>query len=384
MSAAYFGREQTQTKHYILRSYLQALAFKVLRFSDITYVDGFSGPWETRTEDFSDSSFMIAIRVLKDAQQRIFEATGNRRRIRCHFSEIGEAAYEQLQGAVAEFNRPDELFEVQTFHGRFEDAIDDIQNFIGVSFPLIFIDPTGWTGYPFPKIKRLFERPKAEVLINFMYSFVSRFVNSGQADTVASLDPILGGPGWGDRLDKNLSRGVAVERLFRESLQSACGFRFVVSTRIDKPTVDMPHFFLAYGTKTYDGLKAFREIEYGALREQARLRADARMRRQEEKTGAVDMFAGWHADVKERGVEDIVAEEMRAAEERIVAFVRSNKATKFQDIAARAMQALMLRETNVKDICVRLAADGLLENTWGKGNRKPKDDDMIRIARQSE
>jgi hypothetical protein len=57
----YFGREQTKAKHFILRRYLQALAFKILRFFDITYVDGFSGPWETKTEDFVDSSFMIAI-----------------------------------------------------------------------------------------------------------------------------------------------------------------------------------------------------------------------------------------------------------------------------------------------------------------------------------
>ena len=58
---AYSGREQTKAKHFILKSYLQALAFKVLTFSDITYVDGFSGPWETKTENFSDFSFMIAI-----------------------------------------------------------------------------------------------------------------------------------------------------------------------------------------------------------------------------------------------------------------------------------------------------------------------------------
>jgi hypothetical protein len=31
----YFGREQTKAKHFILRRYLQALAFKVLRFKDI-------------------------------------------------------------------------------------------------------------------------------------------------------------------------------------------------------------------------------------------------------------------------------------------------------------------------------------------------------------
>ena len=67
----YIGREQTKAKHFILKTYLQALAFKVLGFSDVTYVDGFSGPWETRTESFTDSSFMIAINVLKDCKRSI-------------------------------------------------------------------------------------------------------------------------------------------------------------------------------------------------------------------------------------------------------------------------------------------------------------------------
>src|SRR5258707_15511077 len=95
----YSGREQTRAKHFILKSYLQALAFKVLTFSDVTYVDGFSGPWETKTENFSDSSFMIAISVLKDAQKQILDRTGNRRRIRCFFSESDPEAYAQLREA---------------------------------------------------------------------------------------------------------------------------------------------------------------------------------------------------------------------------------------------------------------------------------------------
>lgn len=65
----YSGREQTKVKHFILKRYLQALAHKILTFSEITYIDGFSGPWETRTENFSDTSFMIAIGVLRDAQK---------------------------------------------------------------------------------------------------------------------------------------------------------------------------------------------------------------------------------------------------------------------------------------------------------------------------
>ena len=83
MNSPYVGREQTEAKHFILKSYLQALAFKVLTFSDIAYVDGFSGPWETKTEDFTDSSFMIAISVLRDAQEQYQERTGVLRNIRC-------------------------------------------------------------------------------------------------------------------------------------------------------------------------------------------------------------------------------------------------------------------------------------------------------------
>ena len=40
----------------------------------------------------------------------------------------------------------------------------------------------------------------------------------------------------------------------------------------------------------------------------------------------------------------------------------------------------MLRETNVKDVCVELAKMGKIENTWGTGGRKPTDQTMIKLA----
>jgi three-Cys-motif partner protein len=196
VTAPYSGREQTKAKHFILKRYLQALAFKVLRFSDITYVDGFSGPWETQTEDFMDTSFMIAISVLIDAQQKIQTQTGRRSKIRCFFSENNRQAYAKLAAAIAPFHRPEEEFEVKAYCGEFEDAVSEIQVFIGRSFPLIFIDPTGWTGYSFNKISPLFNRAKCEVLINFMYDFVNRAASMSDAKTIASLDPILGGVEW--------------------------------------------------------------------------------------------------------------------------------------------------------------------------------------------
>jgi three-Cys-motif partner protein len=373
---AYSDREQTKAKHFILKRYLQALAFKTLRYFDITYVDGFSGPWKTQTEDFADSSFMIAIAVLKDAQQQILSQTGRRPKVRCFFSENNREAFAKLAGAIAPFNNPKEDFEIKAYYGDFEDAISEIQIFIGRAFPLIFIDPTGWTGYSFEKIKPLFDRPKCEVLINFMYDFVNRAASMNDVKTVASLNPILGGPNWEKRLDPNLPRGRAVEKLFRETLREVGDFNYVVSTKIDRPTSDRPHFFIVYGTKSHAGLRAFREIEYAALRVHARDRATAKERKREDKTGSLDLFAGVDADVQALTIDDIVEEQKALAAEELLKILK-DFGLDFSLVWTTLLQAYMLRVTNVKDICVELATAGKIENTWGGGNRKPRDEDAI-------
>jgi three-Cys-motif partner protein len=377
----YIDREQTLAKHFILRSYLQALAFKVLRHWDVAYVDGFSGPWKSETPDFSDSSFMIAIQVLKDAQKRLEAEFGIRRSVRCFFSESDPTAYRQLAAAVAPHNAPQRRFEVRTFEGKFESAVPEIHSFVAHSFPLIFIDPTGWTGYPFQKMAPLFQRSKCEVLINFMYSFVSRFITHPDPKITATLNPILGGPGWRDRLDPQLDLGPAVEKLFRESLQAAGNFAYVVSTRIDKSTVDRPHFFLAYGTKDRAGLKAFRETEYRALREHARQRSAAKTRQRESKTGTVELFPHFEADQKEASIDEVVSEQKELAKARLIAWLEQQGPQSFSQVTDMLLQTFMLRETNVKDVCLDLHKEGAILNTWAPANRKPTDASRIALVR---
>lgn len=93
MDAVYQGREHTAAKHFILKRYLQALAFKILQstFGTLTYVDGFSGPWQSRATDYADTSFMIAIRVLRDVQRQVRQ-NGKQTRVRCFFVEEIEQA----------------------------------------------------------------------------------------------------------------------------------------------------------------------------------------------------------------------------------------------------------------------------------------------------
>ncbi len=274
---------------------------------------------------------------------------------------------------------PEEDFEIRTYEGKFEDAVTDIQSFIGASFPLIFIDPTGWKGYPFDKIKPLFARARCEVLINFMYDFINRFAYSADAEIIDSMAPILGGPDWPDRIDLSLPRGLAVEKLFRETLKSTGNFKFVVSTRIEKTTAERPHFFIAYGTKSLDGLKTFRQIEYDALRKHAKNRANAMEMQREQRLNVADMFAGYQAELKESTINEIVSEQKSLATARLLEVISQHGPLEFSQVVSGLLQPFMLRETNVKDICVDLARTGKIENTWGGGNRKPRDKDTIKL-----
>jgi len=359
---------------------LQELAFKVLRAWDLAYVDGFSGPWESKTDDFSDTSFMIAISVLMDAQEKVAAQTGVHRKIKCFFSEKDADAYRQMVDAVAPFNRPDEGFEIKTFHGEFVESVQEIQQFVGRCLPLIFIDPTGWTEYPFARIAPLFLPRRCEVLINFMYGHISRFVTHPDEKIIASLNPILGGPGWQARLDPTMRRGPAVEKLFRETLQAVGKFAYVVSTKIDKGTEDRPHFFIAYATKDRAGLKAFREIEYVALRSHARARAAAITRKRESRNRMVDMFADSDADHQEASVDELVAQQKELAAERLLKMLQEDRSVPFTDIVDACLQAFMLREANIKDVCIELAREHKIENTWGSGGRKPNDQTRIVLA----
>ena len=380
----YCGREATQAKHFILQRYLQALAFKVLTFSDLTYVDGFSRPWKTATEDFSDSSFMIAIRTLMDVQKKLHRERSIRREVRCFFSEEEPETFVKLERSVRQFHNPSNGFSVRTYSGRFEDAVDEIQEFIGSSFPLIFIDPTGWTGYPLDKIRPLFDRHKCEVLINFMFDHVNRFAYSLDEATIRSIDPILGGSGWQDRLDLSLSRGRAAEKLFRETLKDVGDFKYVVSTEIDKATIDRLHFFITYGTKHLEGLKVFRETEYRARRLHERNRANAKERKRRTRTGMEDLFSDHQEAMNDSMIDEIVEEKSALASTDLIATLTRRDNVRFDSVVGELLERHMLRETNIKDICVALAAAGQIENTWGDGSRKPNRESIIRLKIMSE
>ncbi|HVR34240.1 MAG TPA: three-Cys-motif partner protein TcmP [Methylomirabilota bacterium] len=99
----YFEREQTRIKHLVVEKYLERFARIVGQWAGgILYIDGFSGPWNTVSDDFKDSSFAIALRELRAARDTVREKHRKELLIQCVFLEKDPVAFERLRDYAAQ------------------------------------------------------------------------------------------------------------------------------------------------------------------------------------------------------------------------------------------------------------------------------------------
>lgn len=207
----YRGREQTYLKHFFLERYLERVAYNIGSFTDdFVYVDGFSGPWKAADESLEDTSFVIAIKKLREVRDGLAKV-GRSPRIRCLFVEKDPVAFEALKNAVKDVDD----ITVQVIHGDFEEKIGEILRFIGKAFSLMFIDPTGWTGFGLKQIAPILQHRPGEVLVNFMFDHINRFLDDPRPETTASFNELFGGPGWEHLLEAGPGREDAVVDFYR-------------------------------------------------------------------------------------------------------------------------------------------------------------------------
>ena len=188
----YAGREQTLVKHFILQKYLERFAHIVgSKWDVLTYVDCFSGPWNVRSDKLDDSSFAVALNELRRARDT-HRTRGRPIRLRCFFLEKDSVAYARLHEFADGIT--DATF--VTRNATLEESIQAIVNFVSEggsqSFPFIFIDPTGWTGFAMDTIQPLLRFDPGEVLINFMTGHIRRFLDSPEEQTLESFRRLFG------------------------------------------------------------------------------------------------------------------------------------------------------------------------------------------------
>lgn len=287
VNPAYFEREQTAVKHRVLEQYLLPLPLIVGRTiaKDVTFVDCCSGPWETMTEDQSDASFGIAVRQLRQARQ-ILKDEGHRVSFRGLFIEIDPAAYAKLE----KFCQTVTDMEVKSRRGDFVELIPQILRFLNEqpkSFPFFFIDPKGWAPLKIAGLTPLLQRTPGEVLINFMTSFICRFLQEEGKDFDELISPEallkMRGLTGQDRYD-------AAAFAYADEIARSGDFDYVCTTLIAKPQMDQTYYHLIYGTRHPKGVEVFKQAERNAAEFMSLVRAEAHERQQQKSTGQHEMF----------------------------------------------------------------------------------------------
>jgi three-Cys-motif partner protein len=245
LSDLYYGREQSQAKHEILGRYLLPFANKILsKWPSIDFIDGFSGPWENNDkETLSDTSIGIALRTLSEVAEKGGHNARNPR-IRCIFNEADPKSYALLHAFIDKHGRDYPLLKIDIFQGAFEGNAAKIWRAADHSFQLLFVDPTGYTGFP-PSSLALFKGRSSEVIVNFMRSFIERFVSGEHRDRKRYLVGLVGAK----RAQYLLDTGVSIESVedeYLSMLRGDLGYKFAGFSPIHNPDRNEIHFNLVF------------------------------------------------------------------------------------------------------------------------------------------
>ncbi len=374
----YRGREQTFIKHLILRRYLERVARNVLwKQPDFVFVDGFSGPWAAKTEGYDDTSFGIAMTLLRQVRADLKQTHGLERRVRCVFVEKGKSAFERLSAAVKAV--PD--IEAVPLHGRFEDRVQEVQRLVGNAFALVSIDPKGWS-FDLQRLAPLLRRRPGEVIVNFMYEHVNRFLDDSRPEIRNSYVLPFGDPEWRTRFEKLTAKGMgreeAVVELFRSQLKRVGDFDHVLSARIQRATADRSHFYLFYGTRHEKGLIEFRKVEREAMEAEEVSRIEAKHDRRAARTGQDLLFGATELSAP-RSIEELRRPEIARATVWLSAQLARARSAPYEKVMPATLERFAMTEPEFKDVLIALQQAGSIMLT-GMGAKQRKPDRGVTIC----
>ena len=209
----------TAKKHEILRRYFQAwLPILAQTNARLLYIDAFAGPGEYNKGE--DGSPLV---ILKAARDHVLKFTSE---LVCIFVESEDDRYKHLV-EVLERIRPTlpGNIKFRALHGKFNDqltqifaSLDDQRKRRAPT--LAFVDPFGFSQTPFSTIAKLLKYPKSEVLVNFMYEEINRFLSV--PEFAAHFDTQFGTPEWREAAKNSdpLGRLRAIHDLYLKQLRT--------------------------------------------------------------------------------------------------------------------------------------------------------------------
>jgi three-Cys-motif partner protein len=245
----------TAKKHEILRRYFQAwLPILAHGNNRLLYIDAFAGPGEYSKGE--DGSPLV---ILKSARDHVLKFTAE---LLCVFIESDDDRYHHLV-EVLDRIKPTLPNNIKFRHlpGKFNDQLTQI-------FPtmeeqrkhrapiLAFVDPFGFSQTPFSTIAKLMKYPKSEVLVNFMYEEINRFL--GVPEFAQHFDAQFGTPEWREvaKISAPVERLFFIHDLYLKQLRTVAKY---VRGFLMRNKNDTPDYFLFFATNSLEGLESMKQ-----------------------------------------------------------------------------------------------------------------------------
>ena len=243
----------TQTKHKILRRYLQAWFPILSKWHDrIIYFDGFAGPGQYTTGELG--SPLIALEL---AQNHLIKFTGE---LVFVFVEEEMSRFQHLKRLLNQ-RKPSlpqnftiELYQ-DKFHAVLSEALDRLDKQGKQIAPTFaFIDPFGFSGVPMDLIHRLLEREHTEAFIYFARNAINRFASHPQQKIRQQMEELFGGSEVHD-VENQPNRSEWLRALYQKKLAEKSIFvrYFEIADQTNHPLYDL--FFSTNNAKGHVKMK---------------------------------------------------------------------------------------------------------------------------------
>lgn len=246
----------TRAKHAILDCYLKAwLPIMSTISGRILYIDGFAGPGkylDKKGLPTINGSPLIALNAA------IKHKLPLETEIIFLFIEARHDRCEYLKGLLASISLPKNMkYEVK--ESKFDETIFSLLDYLDeqkkrLTPAFVFVDPFGYSDTPLSVIKRIMENPKCEVLINFMYLDVNRFLSD--PDKVKHFDLLFGTDEWRKiaKLKNPRERKLKICGLYQKQLRKEAEIKYIrFFEMINK--FNQTEYFLFFGSNHIEGLK---------------------------------------------------------------------------------------------------------------------------------
>jgi three-Cys-motif partner protein len=365
----YKGREQTYLKHYVLENYLEKLFYIIGyswdRLDTICYIDCFAGPWMANSENYDDTSISISLNVLKKVKEGLNEH-GKDKHFKAIFIEKDIKKFNELENLLEK----EKIIETKAIHGKFENNVDKIVKEIEDSFSFFFIDPTGWKGYSFHKIRDIIQRQNSELIINFMYDYIKRFI--GKEEQEDNFTNLFGSEEWKTIDLNNHDKERKIVDLYKKTLKEKGDWKFVTNTPILYPCRDSTYFHLIYATRHISGLLEYKKIDKYLLNEQTKARKKAKRNK-----NGFEQLKIFQKDI-DPYIENSIESNFPIMKERYKKIVKDLNTIKYEHILGNLLQIPLIHKKDIDNYTMELKKRKKIKiENWKKRQQIPKRENYI-------